>query len=83
MSATCLTRKFKQEMEVTPHQFLLLRRIEKAKSLLTNTDLEIVNIAMDCGFAHQSHFTRHFSGIVGASPLKFRQHARRKPEFRV
>ena len=78
VSHACLTKIFKQEVGITPHQFLLLKRINKAKLLLADTSVDIVNIADECGFSHQSHFTRNFTKEVGVSPLRFRQYAKRK-----
>ncbi|NIB44127.1 helix-turn-helix transcriptional regulator [Pseudomaricurvus alkylphenolicus] len=71
-----LTKRFKQELDITPHHFLMLQRIKKAQELLVNTDLGIATIAEESGFSHQSHLTRNFSKIVGVSPLKFRQRSR-------
>ncbi len=59
-------------MHITPHQYVIRRRIERAKQLLKQSDLRIVDIALACGFANQSHFSRHFRRIVGISPKEFR-----------
>jgi AraC family transcriptional regulator len=66
-------RLFKQSFGLTPHQYVLNRRIERAKHLLQTSDLCIVEIALQCGFAHQSHLSRHFKRRVGLSPKAFRQ----------
>jgi AraC family transcriptional regulator len=65
-------RLFKQAMKIPPHQYIVKRRIERAKELLKYSDLTTVEIALACGFAHQSHLSRHFKRIVGISPQKFR-----------
>ncbi|MGL6339868.1 MAG: helix-turn-helix domain-containing protein [Waterburya sp.] len=65
-------RLFKQAMQIPPHQYVVRRRIERAKELLKYSDLTIVEIALACGFAHQSHLSRHFKRIIGISPQKFR-----------
>ncbi len=70
-----LTKKFKMELGITPHNYLILKRIQKAKLLLAGKELNIVDIAIDCGFSSQSHLTRYFSKIVGLSPMKFRKQA--------
>lgn len=77
VSPAFLTKKFKQEVGITPHTFLLHKRIHKAQTLLSDTDMEIASIAVDCGFSHQSHLTRNFSKLTGFSPLKFRQQAKK------
>jgi AraC family transcriptional regulator len=65
---------FRQSMGVTPHQYVLQQRIECAKLLLQQSQLEIADIAIQCGFANQSHFTRHFRQIVGATPKIYQRH---------
>jgi AraC family transcriptional regulator len=77
ISPAFLTKKFKQEVGITPHTFLLHKRIQKAQTLLANTNMDIASIAVDCGFSHQSHLTRHFSKFISISPLKFRQQAKK------
>lgn len=77
ISHSYLTKRFKQELGITPHHFLLLKRIKKAQDLLANTTTRISAIAEESGFSHQSHLTRHFSKIVGMSPLRFRQRAKK------
>jgi AraC family transcriptional regulator len=66
-------RAFKQSTGLPPHRWLLQRRVEKAKDLLRNSRLPIVEIALACGFAEQSHFTRIFSRAVGESPGAWRR----------
>lgn len=66
-------RLFKQQMGITPHQYILHRRIEKAKHLLKHSKLSIADIAMQTGFADQSHLTRCFKRIVGVTPKQLLQ----------
>jgi AraC-like DNA-binding protein len=66
-------RAFKQSTGLSPHRWLVQRRIDKAKDLLRNSGLPIVEIALACGFAEQSHFTRVFSRNVGESPGMWRR----------
>ncbi|MCB1668248.1 MAG: AraC family transcriptional regulator [Porticoccaceae bacterium] len=76
ISPSYLTRKFKEEVGVSPHHLLLLKRIKRAQELLANTDIDILTISLESGFSSQSHLTRYFSKELGMSPLKFRQRAR-------
>ncbi|MBD3887472.1 helix-turn-helix transcriptional regulator [Phormidium tenue FACHB-886] len=62
---------FKQSMGVSPHQYLLQRRIERAKQLLLQNRPNIADIALAVGFANQSHFTRQFKQVVGVTPKRF------------
>ncbi len=66
-------RLFKQSMGVTPHQYILQRRIDKAKYLLRHSKLSIVNIALCAGFCDQSHMTRCFKRMLGVTPKQFLQ----------
>jgi AraC-like DNA-binding protein len=73
------TRAFKQMTGQTPHRWLMERRIEKAKQLLTDTTLSLAEIAIACGFADQSHFTRAFSRTAHSSPGAWRRYLRNDP----
>lgn len=73
MSPYHFLRLFKHSMGVTPHQYILQRRIEKAKCLLQHGELSIAEIAATVGFCDQSHFTRYFKRIVGVTPKQLLQ----------
>ena len=64
-------RLFKQSTGITPHQYILQRRIDKAKYLLRQSELSITDIALRVGFCDQSHFTRCFKRLVGMTPKQF------------
>lgn len=66
-------RLFKQSMGITPHQYILQRRIEQAKYLLQSSELSIADIAVKVGFCDQSHLTRCFKRILGLTPKQFLQ----------
>lgn len=72
--AAYLNRKFKSEVGITPHQYLLQQRIKRASKLLSQTDIDIATIAIETGFSDQSHLTKYFSKEVGLSPSKYRNH---------
>ena len=65
-------RQFKQSTGVTPHQFIVSRRIEHAKSLLAQSNLPIVSVAAEVGFADQSHFTTLFRRRTSMTPKAYR-----------
>jgi AraC family transcriptional regulator len=67
------TRAFRVATGLTPHQWLQRYRIDKAKDQLLNRALAIADIAVECGFADQSHLTRVFSRLVGDSPAAWRR----------
>ncbi|MES1022660.1 AraC family transcriptional regulator [Gloeocapsa sp. BRSZ] len=64
-------RLFKQSMGVTPHQYILQRRIDRAKYLLQHSKLSIAEIAFSAGFCDQSHLTRCFKRMLGMTPKQF------------
>jgi AraC family transcriptional regulator len=66
-------RLFKQSLGVTPHQYILQRRIETAKYLLQHGELSIADIAVTVGFCDRSHMTRCFKRIVGVTPKQLLQ----------
>ncbi|WP_271411509.1 AraC family transcriptional regulator [Pseudomonas sp. Q1-7] len=73
LSRSYFTRAFKQSTGITPHEWLLKMRVEKAKQLMLHTQLNLSQIGLDCGFADQSHFSRVFQRIAGTSPSRWRR----------
>ena len=61
-------RLFKQSTGLSPHQYVIQQRVERAKQLLLQGKMSIVDIAQACGFTHQSHLNRHFKRLTGVSP---------------
>lgn len=68
MSPFHFARLFKQSTGLAPHQFVIRCRVERAKELLMQGKMAIADIAVEVGFANQSHLTRHFKRIVGVTP---------------
>lgn len=66
-------RAFKQSTGVTPHGYLLQRRVERAQELLVRTDLPLSEIALQTGFADHSHFARQLRRLTGMSPSEVRR----------
>ncbi|MCC8954189.1 helix-turn-helix transcriptional regulator [Bradyrhizobium sp. Pear77] len=75
LSASHFSRAFRQSTGLSPHQWLLRRRVELAKSLLSDRKLTLSEVALACGFADQSHFTRVFSRLAGTSPGAWRRNS--------
>jgi len=73
LSASHFSRAFRETVGISPHQWLLRRRIEKARQLLRNRQLSLSEVALECGFADQSHFTRVFAKLSGTGPGAWRR----------
>jgi len=69
-------RLFKKTTNTTLQQYIIRRRVDRARFLLTETQKPIAEIAQECGFADQVHLTRFFGRIVGTSPASFRRRTR-------
>lgn len=66
-------RSFRQSTGIPPHQYILRRRVERAKMLLLNGHLSIAEIALQCGFYSQSHLTTAFHRLTQFTPRDFRR----------
>jgi AraC family transcriptional regulator len=73
------SRLFKQLYGVSPHQYVIRKRVEKAAELLRNPRLSISDVALEAGFTDHSHLTRHFKRLMGKSPRAARQERTQKP----
>lgn len=73
MSASHFLRAFKASTGHTPHQWLLMQRVEMARYYLRSTDLPLAEIALACDFYDQSHFSRVFSQVAGSTPGAWRR----------
>lgn len=71
LSQTHLVRMFKQTTGLSPYQYFIHLRIEKAKMLMMNREYTIGEIAAILGFTDQSHMNRHFKRITGLSPKEY------------
>lgn len=67
---------FRQYTGDTPANFVLKFRLITARNMLARTDMPIAQIAINCGFTHQSHLTSHFTKSYGITPLHYRRNHR-------
>jgi AraC family transcriptional regulator len=73
LSPPLLTQAFAQIHGVTPHQYVIGRRVEHARRLLIGADLPLAEIALQTGFASQSHFSAVFKRVTSETPNAFRR----------
>lgn len=66
------SRCFKQSMGMSPHQYLIQQRVERAKQLLDVSELSIADVALQCGFSSQSHLGQWFRKLSGVTPKAYR-----------
>lgn len=72
LSTYHFSRLFKETIGRSPHQFVMAYRIEQAKKMLV-TAIPMIDIAQQCGFADQAHFSRVFKRLEGETPKAWRQ----------
>jgi len=82
LSVSHFARSFRQTLGMPPHQWLTEKRLQRARELLQETELDLAAVAAACGFGDQSHLTRVFSRKVGLSPGKWRRQAHYEQQAR-
>jgi len=76
LSTGHFNRAFKQSTGDSPHQYIIRKRVAMAKQLLIQTSRFLADIALDSGFADQSHFSRTYVAITGETPSACRRRHR-------
>ncbi|WCM91282.1 AraC family transcriptional regulator [Acidovorax sp. NCPPB 2350] len=71
-STNHFARLFRRSFQKSPHQYVIDRRIERARQLLLDPDRPIAEIAAECGFATQAHLSSAFRRRLGLTPGEFR-----------
>jgi AraC-like DNA-binding protein len=74
LSVRALERKFRASFHVTPQEYLRKLRLHMASRALVYTNQPLAKVALDCGFADQSHFSREFRRHFGRTPRDYRAH---------
>jgi AraC family transcriptional regulator len=72
MSPHYFAQLFKQSTGHSPHRYLLLQRLERAKQQLRDREYSIIEVAQNTGFENPSHFARIFRHFEGTTPSRFR-----------
>jgi transcriptional regulator GlxA family with amidase domain len=84
LSVSHFARSFRRSFGTSAHRYLILKRVEIAKDLLSKTNTSLVEIAAQTGFCDQAALTRTFANVVGATPAKWRrEHSRRETAVEI
>ena len=70
------SRLFKRTVGISPYQFVLRQRIERAKRMILAGQMPVASIAVEVGFYDQSHFIHHFKRLCQMTPKQFRDRAK-------
>ncbi|NMN06799.1 MULTISPECIES: AraC family transcriptional regulator [unclassified Novosphingobium] len=80
LSPTYFVRAFANTVGMAPYAWFLGQRIAKAEILLAQTGLPLAQIALDCGFSDQAHFTNAFGRATGTTPARWRKERAEPPD---
>jgi len=78
-SPSYFSSAFKRTFGVSPHAYVMGRRIDMAAELMLNSDAPLSEIAINCGFADQAHFSRQFRRAMGRTPSAWRRERASSP----
>jgi AraC family transcriptional regulator len=69
-------RMFRAATGYSPHTYVINLKLERARELLKNPSISLIDVALDCGFSSHSHMSRLFHKIVGVTPSAYRRSLR-------
>ncbi|WP_137388041.1 GlxA family transcriptional regulator [Rhodoligotrophos defluvii] len=72
LSTRQLERLFRRYLDRSPKRYYLELRLRKARSLLLQTDMSVINVALACGFSSPSHFSKCYRAFFGRTPYRER-----------
>jgi AraC-like DNA-binding protein len=73
LSRSHFSRAFKRSVGLPPMEYVVVRRVERAKAIISGAREPLAEVALACGFADQAHLNRRFRDIVGVSPGRWRR----------
>jgi transcriptional regulator GlxA family with amidase domain len=73
LSRSHFSRAFKHSLGLPPMEYVVTRRLERAKAMIGSTKESLAEVALACGFADQSHLNRRFRDLIGVSPGRWRR----------
>ena len=68
------SRAFRESIGSTPHRYLMIQRVSRARDLLRSTNLNLADVAAECGFSDQAHLTKWFGNYFGMPPGVWRRY---------
>jgi AraC-like DNA-binding protein len=78
-SSSYFSAAFKRTFGASPHAYLMKRRVALAVEQMLGSDAPLSEIAMNCGFADQAHFSRQFRRMMGSTPSSWRRERASRP----
>jgi transcriptional regulator GlxA family with amidase domain len=72
LSTRQLERLFRRYLDRSPKRYYMELRLQKARNLLMQTDMSVINVALACGFASPSHFSKCYRAHYGTTPYRER-----------
>jgi transcriptional regulator GlxA family with amidase domain len=72
MSTRQLERLFRRYLNRSPKRYYMELRLQKARSLLLQTDMSVINVALACGFTSPSHFSKCYRALYQTTPYRER-----------
>ncbi|MFI5985984.1 GlxA family transcriptional regulator [Streptomyces sp. NPDC051555] len=78
MSVRTFTRRFREESGVSPGQWIVMQRVERARQLLERTELPMEEVARQAGFGHAQSLRKHVQAALGVSPTVYRRTFRQR-----
>jgi AraC family transcriptional regulator len=79
LSKSHFSRAFKHSLGLPPMEYVLVKRVERAKAMISSTRESLAEVALACGFADQSHLNRRFRAFIGMSPGRWRRSDMARP----
>lgn len=77
LSTSYFSAAFKNSFGISPHNYVIQRRVEFAKDKMLNSDARLCEIALDCGLSDQAHLSRVFRRMTGTTPSAWRRYQTR------
>jgi len=77
LSTSYFSAAFKNSFGISPHNFVIQRRVECAKEKMLNSNARLCEIALDCGLSDQAHLSRLFRRMTGTTPSAWRRYQTR------